>query len=61
MLPMSMNWNYRIRRIHRYLGVLLGIQFLLWTIGGLYFSWSNMDEIHGDPQKKGTPQYKCPF
>jgi hypothetical protein len=54
---MKTNWNYRIRRIHRYLGVLLGIQFFMWTVGGLYFSWSNMDEIHGDFQKKALPQY----
>ena len=27
---------------------LTGIQFLLWTISGLYFSWTNIDEIHGD-------------
>ena len=53
------NWNYKIRRIHRYMGVLLGIQFFMWTIGGLYFSWSNMDEIHGDFQKKAPPQYKA--
>ncbi|GGD48067.1 hypothetical protein GCM10011514_10070 [Emticicia aquatilis] len=33
------------------MGVILGIQFLFWTIGGLYFSWSNMDEVHGDHQK----------
>ena len=56
---MTPNWNYRIRRTHRYLGVLLGIQFLFWTIGGLYFSWSNMDEIHGDFQKKAPPQYRA--
>lgn len=41
----------KIRKVHRFLGVALGIQFLFWTIGGLYFSWSNMDEIHGDHQK----------
>lgn len=33
------------------MGLILGIQFLFWTIGGLYFSWSNMDEVHGDHQK----------
>ena len=44
--------QYYIRKIHRYLGLILGVQFLLWTIGGLYFSWSNMDEIHGDDQKE---------
>jgi uncharacterized iron-regulated membrane protein len=56
---MTAKTNYLIRRIHRYLGVLLGIQFLFWTLGGLYFSWSNMDEIHGDFQKKAPPQYKA--
>jgi uncharacterized iron-regulated membrane protein len=59
MESMTTNWNYRIRRIHRYLGVLLGIQFLMWTIGGLYFSWSDMDEIHGDFHKKAPPQYRA--
>ena len=37
-----------IRKAHRYLGIFLGIQFLLWTISGIYFSWTNIDEIHGD-------------
>jgi hypothetical protein len=37
----------KIRKIHRYLGLLLGIQFLAWTIGGLYFSWTNIESIRG--------------
>ncbi|REE83396.1 hypothetical protein BX611_0685 [Lutibacter oceani] len=41
------NINYNARKIHRYLGVFLGIQFLFWTLGGLYFSWNNMDDVHG--------------
>ncbi|MBT8187559.1 MAG: PepSY domain-containing protein [Croceitalea sp.] len=40
-----------IRKSHRYLGVFLGIQFLMWTVSGLYFSWTNIDEIHGDDFK----------
>jgi uncharacterized iron-regulated membrane protein len=40
--------NFYIRKVHRYLGVFIGIQFLLWTLGGLYFSWTVLDEIHGD-------------
>ncbi len=38
----------KIRKVHRYLGLFLGIQFLLWTISGMYFSWTDIDEIHGD-------------
>jgi hypothetical protein len=41
----------KIRKSHRYLGVALGIQFLFWTLGGLYFSWSDMDDVHGDHEK----------
>jgi len=52
---MAKSKHYYIRKTHRWLGVLLGIQFLLWTIGGLYFSWSNMDEVHGDFQKRNPP------
>ena len=37
-----------IRKSHRYLGLFLGLQFLMWTVSGLYFSWTNIDEIHGD-------------
>ena len=37
-----------IRKAHRYLGIFLGIQFFMWTISGLYFSWTDIDEIHGD-------------
>ncbi|AVR47303.1 hypothetical protein C7S20_02900 [Christiangramia fulva] len=41
-----------LRKIHRYLGIFIGIQFVLWTVGGLYFSWTDIDEIHGDQFKK---------
>lgn len=52
---MAKSKHFYIRKAHRYLGVILGVQFMLWTIGGLYFSWSNMDEIHGDFQRKEVP------
>ncbi|GAB3219990.1 hypothetical protein [Spirosoma arcticum] len=49
---MNRIWHLRIRKTHRYLGLFIGIQFLLWTVGGLYFSWSNLDDIHGDHLKR---------
>ena len=52
---MAKSKQYYIRKTHRWLGLLLGIQFIMWTIGGLYFSWSDMDEVHGDFQKKTVP------
>ena len=47
----KISFHQKVRKYHRYLGVILGIQFLFWTIGGLYFTWSDMDEIHGDYEK----------
>ena len=51
-LMVSRKTSIKIRKTHRYLGVFLGIQFLMWTISGLYFSWTNLDNIHGDQYKK---------
>lgn len=48
----------KIRKTHRYLGLFLGVQFLLWTISGLYFSWTDIDDIHGDQFKKMEYQPK---
>ena len=44
-------FSLTIRKIHRYLGIFLGIQFLIWTLSGLYFSWTDLDAIHGDHYK----------
>ena len=56
---MAKSKHYYIRKTHRWLGVLLGIQFLCWTIGGLYFSWVNLDDVHGDFQKKKPPLFSA--
>lgn len=44
--------SLKIRKMHRYLGLFLGIQFLFWTLSGIYFSWTNIDDIHGDNFRK---------
>ena len=53
MLTQKKSWL--IRKTHRYLGLIIGVQFLAWTISGLYFSWTNIDEIHGDHFRKKLP------
>jgi hypothetical protein len=51
---MIKNKNLLIRKIHRYLGLFIGIQFLGWTISGLYFSWNDIDNVHGDHMRKSS-------
>ncbi len=47
-----------VRKAHRYLGIFIGIQFLFWTISGIYFSWTDLDEIHGDHYRKTSVSVK---
>ncbi|CAL2092153.1 conserved protein of unknown function [Tenacibaculum sp. 190524A02b] len=44
---MSRKLHLTTRKTHRYLGFFIGVQFLFWTVGGLYFSWNNMKDVHG--------------
>ena len=53
---MKKSKQYWIRKTHRYLGVSIGIQFIFWTVSGLYFSWTNLNEIHGDHFKNDLPK-----
>lgn len=46
------SYKHYLRKSHRYLGVFIGTQFLFWSLGGLYFSWTNIKEIHGDHLRK---------
>lgn len=48
--------TFRVRQVHRWLGLVIGIQFVLWTVGGLYFAWTDLDEIHGDHLRAPAPQ-----
>ncbi len=50
----------RVRKWHRYLGLILGIQFLFWTIGGLYFSWTSIESIRGEDLKNEKPPLIIP-
>lgn len=56
-MKLKKNGNYNARKIHRYLGVFIGIQFLFWTLGGLYFSWNNMNDVHGETLLKQKKKY----
>ena len=41
-----------IRKTHRWLGLLIGLQVLFWVAGGLLMSWFPIDQIHGDHLRK---------
>ena len=38
--------NWRI--VHRYLGLVIGVQLFLWTISGTVFSWNSIQAVRGE-------------
>ena len=36
---------------HRKLAVIIGLQFLFWTLGGAYFAWFHIDNVRGNYER----------
>lgn len=43
-----MLWRRRIRQLHRWLGLIVGLQVLLWVTGGLLMSALQLDAVRGE-------------
>jgi hypothetical protein len=43
-----MNKKLFLRKAHRYIALIVSLQLLAWTIGGIWFTWNDIDDIHGD-------------
>ncbi|MDH5631625.1 MAG: PepSY domain-containing protein [Gammaproteobacteria bacterium] len=51
-MPSQRQLAMALRIWHRRLGIVVGVQFLLWTIGGIYFSWTDINNIRGLDEKR---------
>ncbi len=45
---MAIRWPLLVRRTHKWLALVVGVQALLWTLTGLYMVVVHIDIIHGD-------------
>lgn len=45
---MAIRWPLVIRRTHKWLALIVGVQVLLWTLTGFYMVAVHIDIIHGD-------------
>ncbi|MGX7926433.1 hypothetical protein ACWPMX_07655 [Tsuneonella sp. HG094] len=45
---MAVRWPLLVRRTHKWLALLVGVQALLWTVTGMYMVIVHIDIIHGD-------------
>ena len=44
------------RTIHKWLGLLIGLQVVIWSLSGLYMTVVHIDTIHGDRLIRSLPQ-----
>jgi len=43
-----------IRKVHKYIGLLVSLQLLAWTVSGTYFAFKNIDTIRGTPYRQAV-------
>jgi uncharacterized iron-regulated membrane protein len=43
------------RKIHKWLGLIIGLQVVFWVFGGLIMASLDIDEVHGDHLRKTIP------
>ncbi len=51
-----MNKSFLARSLHKWIGLFVGVQVLIWLGTGLYMVVLDLDFIHGDPLVKNSPQ-----
>lgn len=51
-----MRLHIAARKTHKWLGLFIGLQVVVWSISGLYMTVVHIDTIHGDHLVKGAPK-----
>ena len=46
---LHMNLPFWVRRTHKWIGLVIGVQALLWMLSGVYMTAISLEVIHGDP------------
>ena len=47
-----MRWKRRVYWLHRWLGLVVSLQLLAWSVGGFTFTILDIDDVHGDFEKQ---------
>lgn len=50
-----MPWKKYLYAAHRWVALVVGVQLLLWSVGGLMFSILDIDDVHGDLERRFAP------
>lgn len=58
---MAIRWPLLVRRTHKWLALVVGVQALLWTLTGFYMVVVHIDTIHGDALVRRSPTPPIPL
>lgn len=50
-----MQWKRSACLAHRWLGLVVGVQLLAWSVSGFTFTILNIDNVHGDFERNTDP------
>jgi hypothetical protein len=53
---MAKSWQGRLQAMHRWLGLVVAVQLLAWSIGGLAFSLIPLDDARGELERRHDPR-----
>ena len=53
---MAIRWPLLVRRTHKWLALVVGVQALLWALTGMYMVAVHIDIIHGDHLVRPAPE-----
>lgn len=42
----------RLTALHRWIGLVIGLQVLAWSAGGVYFAWNDIESVRGDDLRR---------
>lgn len=45
----------RLTALHRWLGLIIGLQVVAWSVGGVYFAWNDIRDVRGDSLRLEGP------
>ena len=52
-----MRWRRNFYTAHRWLGLVVSLQLLAWTVSGLTFTLLDIDNVHGDFERRREPAF----
>jgi hypothetical protein len=48
-------WHLLFAKTHKWIGLILGIQLIFWTVGGLVMTWIPLDTVRGEHKISEKP------